>query len=61
MAAAGGVPLLTGLLLVYYAAYVLRSGARLIPVAATATGGGVVAGGPVAAGPAPGAGRAGLS
>lgn len=54
MAAAGGVPLLTGLLLVYYAAYVLRSGARLIPVAATATGGGVVAGGPVAAGPAPG-------
>ncbi|MFJ1901045.1 MULTISPECIES: DUF5134 domain-containing protein [unclassified Streptomyces] len=46
MAAAGGVPLLTGLLLVYYAVYVLRSGARLIPVAATATGGGVVTGGP---------------
>ncbi|THA61073.1 DUF5134 domain-containing protein [Streptomyces sp. A0958] len=40
MAAAGGVPLLTGLLLVYYAVYVLRSGARLIPVAATASGGG---------------------
>lgn len=32
---AGGLPLLTGVLLVYYAAYVLRSGARLIPVAAT--------------------------
>ncbi|MFE7706655.1 DUF5134 domain-containing protein [Streptomyces sp. NPDC057486] len=31
---AGGVPLLTGMLLVYYAAYVLRSGTRLIPVAA---------------------------
>ncbi|MCX4868837.1 MULTISPECIES: DUF5134 domain-containing protein [Streptomyces] len=33
-ATAGGVPLLTGLLLAYYAVYVLRSGARLIPVAA---------------------------
>ncbi|MGW1408965.1 DUF5134 domain-containing protein [Streptomyces sp. NPDC002403] len=41
-ATAGGVPLLTGLLLAYYAAYVLRSGARLIPVAA---GGAVTAGG----------------
>lgn len=50
MAAAGGAPLLTGLLLAYYAAYVLRSGARLIPVAATATGGGIVAGGPPSAG-----------
>ncbi|MGW1185226.1 DUF5134 domain-containing protein [Streptomyces drozdowiczii] len=40
MAAAGGVPLLTGLLLAYYAVYVLRSGARLVPVAAVATGGG---------------------
>ncbi|MEU5825181.1 MULTISPECIES: DUF5134 domain-containing protein [Streptomyces] len=40
MAAAGGVPLLTGLLLAYYAVYVLRSGARLVPVAAAATGGG---------------------
>lgn len=47
MAAAGGVPLLTGLLLAYYAAYVLRSGARLIPVTATTAGGGAVtAGGP---------------
>lgn len=32
MASAGGVPLLTGLLLVYYAGYVLRAGTRLIPV-----------------------------
>ncbi|MFI5771690.1 DUF5134 domain-containing protein [Streptomyces sp. NPDC051658] len=39
-ATAGGVPLLTGLLLAYYAVYVLRSGARLIPVAATTTAGG---------------------
>ncbi|MFF4248496.1 DUF5134 domain-containing protein [Streptomyces sp. NPDC001822] len=29
--AAGGVPVLTGVLLVYYAAYVLRSAGRLIP------------------------------
>ncbi|MCX4849756.1 DUF5134 domain-containing protein [Streptomyces sp. NBC_00893] len=46
-ATAGGVPLLTGLLLAYYAVYVLRSGARLIPVAATpvpAGGGGGPAG-----------------
>ncbi|MEW2124287.1 DUF5134 domain-containing protein [Streptomyces sp. NPDC007259] len=40
MAAAGGIPLLTGLLLVYYAVDVLRSGARLVPVAAAAPGGG---------------------
>ncbi|MET9662523.1 DUF5134 domain-containing protein [Streptomyces sp. NPDC006510] len=44
-ATAGGVPLLTGLLLAYYVVYVLRSGARLIPVAATATAGGGTAGG----------------
>ncbi|WP_371604413.1 DUF5134 domain-containing protein [Streptomyces sp. NBC_01220] len=50
MAAAGGVPLLTGLLLAYYAAYVLRSGARLIPVTAPTAGGGAVAGGPPAEG-----------
>ncbi|WP_405702464.1 DUF5134 domain-containing protein [Streptomyces sp. NBC_01383] len=50
MAAAGGVPLLTGLLLAYYAAYVLHSGARLIPVAAMTSGGGAVAGGPPSAG-----------
>jgi len=36
-AVAGGVPLLTGLLLVYFAAYVLRSGVRLIPLAAVGT------------------------
>ncbi|MEV6205122.1 DUF5134 domain-containing protein, partial [Streptomyces sp. NPDC051771] len=30
-AAAGGIPLLTGGLLLYYAVYVLRSGARLVP------------------------------
>ncbi|MFJ6698951.1 DUF5134 domain-containing protein [Streptomyces sp. NPDC091272] len=30
---AGGVPLLTGVLLAYYAVYVLRAGARLIPLA----------------------------
>jgi hypothetical protein len=36
-----GAPLLTGVLLVYYAVYVLRAGARLLPVpaAATASGG----------------------
>ncbi|MEU3227175.1 DUF5134 domain-containing protein [Streptomyces sp. NPDC006976] len=46
MAAAGGIPVLTGLLLVYYAVYVLRSGARLIPMVTGASAG---AGG----GPAP--------
>ncbi|MBO0916284.1 DUF5134 domain-containing protein [Streptomyces laculatispora] len=50
MAAAGGVPLLTGLLLAYYAAYVLHSGSRLVPVATMTTGGGAVAGGPPSAG-----------
>ncbi|MFI6946340.1 DUF5134 domain-containing protein [Streptomyces sp. NPDC050422] len=51
MAAAGGVPLLTGLLLAYYAAYVLHSGTRLIPVTAATSGGGTpVAGGPPAGG-----------
>ncbi|MFB7448433.1 DUF5134 domain-containing protein [Streptomyces sp. NPDC056194] len=34
----GGIPVLTGVLLLYYTAYVLRSGARLVPVAATARG-----------------------
>ncbi|MFI6728931.1 DUF5134 domain-containing protein [Streptomyces atratus] len=44
--AAGGIPLLTGLLLAYYAVYVLRSGARLMPAATTAgSGGGPVGGG----------------
>ncbi|WP_093803752.1 DUF5134 domain-containing protein [Streptomyces sp. Wb2n-11] len=40
--AAGGVPLLTGALLLYYAAYVLRSGVKLMPGATAA--GGTVAG-----------------
>ncbi|WP_338675052.1 DUF5134 domain-containing protein [Streptomyces sp. SCSIO 30461] len=31
---AGGVPLLTGVLLVYFVVFVLRSGARLVPAAA---------------------------
>ncbi|MFH8475714.1 DUF5134 domain-containing protein [Streptomyces sp. NPDC018000] len=44
-ATAAGIPLLTGLLLAYYAVYVLRSGARLIPVAAAAGGGGGAVGG----------------
>ncbi|MGW0565391.1 DUF5134 domain-containing protein [Streptomyces sp. NPDC003016] len=35
-AAAGGIPLLTGALLLYYAAYVLRSGVGLMPVATAA-------------------------
>ncbi|MGW2564084.1 DUF5134 domain-containing protein [Streptomyces sp. NPDC001514] len=39
---AGGVPLLTGALLVYFVVFVLRTGARLVPVAAPA-GGGTVA------------------
>ncbi|MFD3533473.1 DUF5134 domain-containing protein [Streptomyces sp. NPDC058664] len=36
---AGGVPLVTGGLLLYYMAYVLHAGARLVPVAAATTGG----------------------
>ncbi|MEV4423849.1 DUF5134 domain-containing protein [Streptomyces sp. R-07] len=42
----GGIPVLTGGLLLYYAVYVLRSGTRLVPVAATAGGTGPI-------GPAP--------
>ncbi|MEU9997281.1 DUF5134 domain-containing protein [Streptomyces sp. NPDC050848] len=45
----GGVPLVTGALLVYYLAYVLRSGARLVPVAGPAA---VAVAGP-GGGPAP--------
>ncbi|MEU6476973.1 DUF5134 domain-containing protein [Streptomyces sp. NPDC047017] len=33
-----GIPLLTGALLLYFAGYVLRSGARLVPAAATGQG-----------------------
>ncbi|MFJ8309926.1 MULTISPECIES: DUF5134 domain-containing protein [unclassified Streptomyces] len=40
---AGGVPLLTGVLLLYYAAYVLSTGVRLLPVAAGGVQGGAVA------------------
>ncbi|KQX49741.1 MULTISPECIES: DUF5134 domain-containing protein [unclassified Streptomyces] len=43
---AGGIPVLTGGLLLYYGVYVLHAGARLVPVVAP-TG---VGGGPVAAG-----------
>ncbi|MEE1813881.1 MULTISPECIES: DUF5134 domain-containing protein [unclassified Streptomyces] len=38
MGPAGGIPLLTGGLLLYYMAYVLRAGTRLVPVAATEGG-----------------------
>ncbi|MFB9556419.1 DUF5134 domain-containing protein [Streptomyces roseoviridis] len=59
-AAGSGIPLLTGALIVYYGVYVLRSGARLVPVAAPAADapgaaggvsgrGGVLAAGGVAA------------
>ncbi|MFF6794077.1 DUF5134 domain-containing protein [Streptomyces filamentosus] len=47
--AAGGVPLLTGGLLLYYTVYVLRSGARLVPAvprARVATAAGPAAGAP---------------
>ncbi|MFI2262168.1 DUF5134 domain-containing protein [Streptomyces tubercidicus] len=46
----GGVPLLTGLLLVYFTGYVLAAGVRLVP-AAGAVSGEAVAGGPLAGGP----------
>ncbi|MFJ3499115.1 MULTISPECIES: DUF5134 domain-containing protein [unclassified Streptomyces] len=52
-AGAGGIPVLTGGLLLYYTVYVLRAGARLVPVAATAggpMGGGVPTGGSARAG-----------
>lgn len=51
----GGLPLLTGVLLVYYALYVLRAGAALIPVPTTASTGG----GPATPPRPPGAGAAG--
>ncbi|WP_326695329.1 DUF5134 domain-containing protein [Streptomyces sp. NBC_01387] len=38
--AAGGIPLVTGVLLAYYAGYVLRTGAALVPVAAPVAAGG---------------------
>ncbi|WP_309054733.1 DUF5134 domain-containing protein [Streptomyces sp.] len=42
-AAAGGVPLLTGALLLYYAVYVLLAGRRLVPAGAGAGGDAVAA------------------
>ncbi|GAA4929780.1 DUF5134 domain-containing protein [Streptomyces coeruleoprunus] len=39
----GGLPLVTGALLVYYGVHVLRAGARLVPVAAVAPASGTVA------------------
>ncbi|MDT9687485.1 DUF5134 domain-containing protein [Streptomyces sp. P9(2023)] len=48
----GALPLVTGALLVYYAAYVLRSGARLVPVAGQMAGQVAVAGPRAAVGPA---------
>ncbi|MEU6537357.1 DUF5134 domain-containing protein [Streptomyces sp. NPDC047000] len=51
---ATGVPPLTGVLLLYFAGYVLLSGARLVPVTATGAAGAAVAGGTgVAGGGAP--------
>jgi hypothetical protein len=47
--AGGGVPLLTGVLFLYFTVYVLRSGTRLLPLAPS--GGGTVT---VGAGPSPG-------
>ncbi|MEU9292527.1 DUF5134 domain-containing protein [Streptomyces sp. NPDC048266] len=38
--AAGGIPVLTGGLLLYYMVYVLHAGARLVPMAAATAGGG---------------------
>ncbi|MGW8489742.1 DUF5134 domain-containing protein [Streptomyces sp. NPDC055886] len=54
-AGAGGIPLLTGVLLVYYAFYVLGSAGRLFPGAALApAGGGGSGGGGGVGGPGPG-------
>ncbi|WP_329624808.1 DUF5134 domain-containing protein [Streptomyces sp. NBC_01255] len=39
MGTAGGIPVLTGGLLLYYTVYVLRAGARLAPAAVAAAGG----------------------
>ncbi|WP_333772639.1 DUF5134 domain-containing protein [Streptomyces sp. IBSBF 3136] len=43
--AATGVPLVTGVLLIYFTGYVLLSGARLVPCAVAAGGTGTAAGG----------------
>ncbi|MFI7100690.1 DUF5134 domain-containing protein [Streptomyces sp. NPDC050161] len=52
-AAAGGLPLLTGLLLGYYAVFVIVAGLRLIPADSLVAGAGPVAAGAVAAGSPP--------
>lgn len=49
--APGGVPLLTGLLLVYFTVYVIATGVRLVPAPGTAAGTTVTDGPAVAAGP----------
>jgi hypothetical protein len=49
-AGGSGIPLMTGALLLYFAGYVLRSGARLLPAAATAGGSGTLGGTPRALG-----------
>ncbi|MGW1011473.1 DUF5134 domain-containing protein [Streptomyces termitum] len=58
-ATAGGIPVLTGGLLLYHAVYVLRTGARLVPVAGLPRAAGAVAGGSGAAVAAGGGGRPG--
>ncbi|MCX4986724.1 DUF5134 domain-containing protein [Streptomyces sp. NBC_00572] len=55
--AAGGIPVLTGGLLLYYMAYVLHAGARLVPVALPAATG-ALATATAAAGTGPGGGPA---
>ncbi|GHA85697.1 DUF5134 domain-containing protein [Streptomyces termitum] len=57
--AAGGIPVLTGGLLLYHAVYVLRTGARLVPVAGASRAAVAVAGGSGAAVAAGGGGRPG--
>ncbi|MER7515437.1 DUF5134 domain-containing protein [Streptomyces sp. NPDC126499] len=66
-AAGAGIPLLTGALIVYYGVYVLRSGARLVPVTAPApdasgaAGAAAAPGGVVGSGAAAGRGGAELT
>ncbi|MDQ0982994.1 DUF5134 domain-containing protein [Streptomyces sp. V2I9] len=58
-AGAGGVPLLTGTLLAYYAAYVLGTAGRLLPAAASVPAGGTAPTGRRTGSGGPGAGGAG--
>ncbi|MET9950041.1 DUF5134 domain-containing protein [Streptomyces sp. NPDC006339] len=57
-ATSSGIPVLTGVLLAYYGVYVLRSGARLVPVTGVAVDG-PAPGGPAMTAPARAAGAAG--